>query len=52
MPNYEVWTHLGESICQTALVTEEDDRTGDDRMDEMLDIIRSELEKNMRIILH
>jgi hypothetical protein len=48
MPDYEVWTHHDESICQrSALVAEEeDDRSGDDRMDEILDAIRSELETN------
>jgi hypothetical protein len=48
MPGYDVWTHHGETIHQrTASVTEdEDDRSGDDRMDEMLDAIRSELEIN------
>ena len=40
MPGYEMWTHHGESVRQTASVAEEDDRTGDDRMDEMLDTIR------------
>jgi hypothetical protein len=44
MTNYEVWTHHGESVHQTASVAEEDDRMGDDRMDEMLDAIRPELE--------
>jgi hypothetical protein len=44
--NYEVWTHHGESVNQrTASVTEEeDDRSGDDRMDEMLDTVRTELQ--------
>jgi hypothetical protein len=43
MLGYEVWTHHGESVHQrTALVVEgEDDRRGDDRMDEMLDAIWS-----------
>jgi hypothetical protein len=37
MPGYEVWMHHGESIHQrTPLVAEEqDDRSGDDRMDEV-----------------
>jgi hypothetical protein len=39
MPGYEVWMHHSESVRQTASVVEEDDRTGDDRMDEMLDAI-------------
>jgi hypothetical protein len=44
MPGYEVWTHYGESVHQkTALVAkEEDDRQSDDRMDELLDVIRPE----------
>jgi hypothetical protein len=48
MPGYDAWTHHGETIHQrTASVAEdEDDRSGDDRMDEMLDAIRLELETN------
>jgi hypothetical protein len=48
MPGYEVWMHHGEIVHQrNASVAEEDDgRSGDDRMDEMLDAIRSELETN------
>jgi hypothetical protein len=48
MSGYEVWTHHGQSVHQrTALVAEEeDDRSDDDRMHEMLDAIRSELETN------
>jgi hypothetical protein len=47
MPGYVVWTHHGESIHQTVSVAEEEeDRTGDDRMDEILDVIWSELEIN------
>jgi hypothetical protein len=48
MPGYDVWTHHGEAIHQrTASVAEnEDDRSGDDRMDEMLDAIWPELETN------
>jgi hypothetical protein len=42
-----VWMHHGESVHQTASVAvEEDYRRGDDRMDEMFDAIRSELETN------
>jgi hypothetical protein len=45
-PGYEVWTHHGEIVHQrTASVAEEEhDRSGDDRMDEMLDAIRPEIE--------
>jgi hypothetical protein len=41
MPGYEVWMHHGESVyLKTASVTQkEDDRSGDDMMDEMLDAI-------------
>jgi hypothetical protein len=48
MPGYKVWTHHGESVHQrtASVVEEEDDRRGDDRMDEMLDAIRPELETN------
>jgi hypothetical protein len=48
MPGYEVWTHHGETVHQrtTLVVEEEDDRSSDDRMDEMLDAIRSELKTN------
>jgi hypothetical protein len=48
MPGYDVWTHHGEIIHQrTASVAEdEDDKSGDDRMDEMLDAIQPELETN------
>jgi hypothetical protein len=46
-PGYKVWTHHGDSVRQTASVAKvEDDRRGDDRMDEMLDAIRSELKTN------
>jgi hypothetical protein len=49
MPDYEVWTHHGESVHQTTSVAEEeDDRRGDDRMDEMFDAIWSEFETNPR----
>jgi hypothetical protein len=41
MPGYDVWTHHGESVHRrTASVAEKkDDRSDDDRMDEMLDAI-------------
>jgi hypothetical protein len=43
-----VWTHHGESVRQITVlvVEEEDDRSSDDRMDEMLNVIRSELKTN------
>jgi hypothetical protein len=46
MPGYDVWMHHGETIHQrtASVVEDEDDRSGDDRMDEMLDAIRPELE--------
>jgi hypothetical protein len=48
MPGYEVWTHHGESVHQRteSVAEEEEDRSGDDRMDEILDAIRSKLETN------
>jgi hypothetical protein len=48
MPDYEVWTHHGESVRQrtTSVAEEEDDRSSDDRMDEMLNATWSELETN------
>jgi hypothetical protein len=48
MLGYDVWMHHGETIHQrtTYVVEDEDDRSGDDRMDEMLDVIRPELETN------
>jgi hypothetical protein len=48
IPDYEVWMHHGETVHQrTASVVEvDDDRSGDDRMDEMLDAIWPELEIN------
>jgi hypothetical protein len=48
MPGYDVWMHHSETIHQRTrfVVEDEDDRSGDDRMDEMLDAIRSELETN------
>jgi hypothetical protein len=45
----EVWMHHGESACQTTSIAKEDDRTGDDRMDEMLNAIRPELETNPEV---
>jgi hypothetical protein len=48
MSGYEVWMHHGEIVHQrtASVAKEEDDRSGDDRMDEMLDVIRSELGTN------
>jgi hypothetical protein len=48
MPGYEVSMHHGEIVHQrtASVAKEEDDRSGDDRMDEILDAIRSELETN------
>jgi hypothetical protein len=48
MPGYEVWMHHGELVHErtTSVAEEEDDRSSDDRMDEMLDAIRPELETN------
>jgi hypothetical protein len=48
MPGYDVWMHHGETIHQRTIsvVEDEDDRSGDDRMDEMLDAIRLELKTN------
>jgi hypothetical protein len=48
MLGYEVWTHYGESVRQrtASVAKEEEDRSGDDRIDEMLDAIRPELETN------
>jgi hypothetical protein len=48
MPGYDVWTHHSETIHQrtTSVVEDEDDRSGDDRMDEMLDAIWPELQIN------
>jgi hypothetical protein len=48
MPGYDVWTHHGETIHQrtASMAEDEDDRSGDDRMDEMLDAIQPELETN------
>jgi hypothetical protein len=46
MPGYDVWTHHDETIQQrTASVAEdEDDSSGDDRIDKMLDATRPELQ--------
>jgi hypothetical protein len=46
MPGYEVWMHHGETVHQrtTSVAEEKDDRSGDDKMDEMLDTIRPKLE--------
>jgi hypothetical protein len=48
MPGYDVWTHHGETIHQriASVAEDDDDKSGDDRMDEMLDAIQSELETN------
>jgi hypothetical protein len=48
MLGYDVWTHHSETIHQrtTSVVEDEDDRSGDNRMDEILDAIRPELETN------
>jgi hypothetical protein len=48
MSSYDMWTHHGETIHQrtTSVVEDEDDRSGDDRMDKMSDAIRPELETN------
>jgi hypothetical protein len=48
MLGYEVWMHHDESVRQrtASVAEEEDDRSGDDRMDEMLDAIWPELETN------
>jgi hypothetical protein len=48
MPCYELWTHHGETVHQrtASVAEEEDDRSGDDRMGEMLDTIRPDLETN------
>jgi hypothetical protein len=46
MPGYEVWTHHGMSVHQTASVVKEDDSRGDDQMDEMFDATRLKLKTN------
>jgi hypothetical protein len=45
---YEVWMYHNETVHQrtASVVEEEDDRSGDDRMDEMLHAIWPELETN------
>jgi hypothetical protein len=50
MLGYEVWMHHGETVRQktTSVAEEEDDRSGDDRMDEMLDVIRPVRETNRK----
>jgi hypothetical protein len=41
MPDYEVWIHHVELVRQriASVTEEEDDRSGEDSMDEMLDAI-------------
>jgi hypothetical protein len=48
MSSNDVWIHHSETIHQktTSVVEDEDDRSDDDKMDEMLYAIRSELETN------
>jgi hypothetical protein len=48
MLGYEMWMHHGETVHQrtASVAEEEEDRSGDDRMDEMLDAIWPELETN------
>jgi hypothetical protein len=48
MSGYEVWTHHGEIVHQrtTFVAKEDDDRSGGDKMDEVFDAIRPELETN------
>jgi hypothetical protein len=48
MPGYDVCLYHGETIHQrtTSVVEDEDDRSGDDRMDDMLDAIWPKLETN------
>jgi hypothetical protein len=46
MSGNEVWTHHDEFVHQTTTMMEEDDRRGDDRMDEMFDAKRPEFETN------
>jgi hypothetical protein len=50
MTGYEVWTHHGESVRQrpTSVAEEEEDRSSDDRMNKMFDVIRSKLETNSK----
>jgi hypothetical protein len=48
IPGYEVWMHHSDPVRQTASVAkEEDDTRGDDRMDEMLNVIRPELKTSL-----
>jgi hypothetical protein len=48
MPGYEGLTHHDELVHQrtASVAEEEDDRRGDDRIDEMLDAIQPDLETN------
>jgi hypothetical protein len=48
MPGYDVWMYHGETIHQriASVAEDEDDMSGDDRIYEMLDAIRPELETN------
>jgi hypothetical protein len=48
MPGYDVWMHHDEIIHQrtVSVAEDEDDSSGDDRMDEMFDVIRPELKTN------
>jgi hypothetical protein len=48
MSGYDVWTHHGEIIHQrnASVAEDKDDRSGDDRMSEMLDAIQPEFEIN------
>jgi hypothetical protein len=48
MPGYEVWTHHSELVHQktASAAKTKDDRRGDDRMDEMLDVMWPDLETN------
>jgi hypothetical protein len=48
MTGYDVWMHNSKAIHQrtASVADDEDDRSGDDRMDGMLDAIRPELETN------
>jgi hypothetical protein len=48
IPGYDVWTHHDDTIHQrtTFVVEDENDKSGDDRMDKMVDAIRPELKTN------
>jgi hypothetical protein len=50
MPGYEVGIHHGESVHQrtASIAEEEEDKRGDDRMDEIFYAIRPELEINSK----